>query len=162
MTANDYDAARRRALELANYDDRILARFNDNIRHERFAQVDVIIALDQSAGIASLAARRLGCSRRTVTNYIARYPAVRIALQSIRDELVDFARAKILELIQARNPRVVIWYASRYGQARGYGRSEQAGPATRQTEAAIPWSELDLSPEHIRAIQAALTTRSAA
>jgi hypothetical protein len=153
------DRARQRALELADYDETIFIRWNDAIRHERFSQADVITALDQSAGIASLAARRLNCSRRTITNYVSRYPVVRAALKEIRDELVDLASMKILELIKEKNPRVVTWYATRYGAARGYGRRDLSEAKPKPTAPSIPWSELNLSPEDLRAIQAAFATR---
>jgi hypothetical protein len=136
----------------------IFLRANDAHRHERFSRADIIAALDASAGLVSMAARRLHCSPATVRNYVARYPAVRTALSTIRAELCDFALATIIELIRAGNLAATIWYLKTFAADRGYGdRPPKPAPAKAAPIAGtIPWAELDLTPRQMRKIVAAL------
>lgn len=153
------DRARQRALELADYDETIFIRWNDAFRHERFTCFEVISALDASAGLIAMAARRLGCTPNTIRNYVKRHAVVRLALGTIRNEICDLAWTQILTLIKERNPRVVIWYAARFGERRGYGRAQPAPePVKRAEMMTIPWSELNLPPDTLRAVLEAVTS----
>jgi hypothetical protein len=92
-----------------------------------------------------MAARRLGCTANTVHNYIRRHAAVRLALETIRAELTDFAMSKVLELIKAGHAPTVIWYLSRFGESRGYGRVQsKPKPAQRSETFSVHWHDLNL------------------
>jgi hypothetical protein len=152
------ERARQRALELADYDESIFMRFNDCHRHERFTRADVILALDASAGLVAMAARRLNCSPTTIRSYAARYPAVRAALTTIRAELCDLALAKIVQMIRDGNLAATIWYLRTFAADRGYGhRPPKPAPVKAvPIKTTVPWAELDLSPRQMRTLVAAL------
>lgn len=158
MSAHDYDAARRRVLELTDGNETVFLRRNSWHHHERFTPAQIIEALDATAGLVAMAARRLGCTPNTVHNYIRRDAVVRLALETIRAELADFAMSKVLELIKAGHASTVIWYLSTYGASRGYGRQRSKSEPVKPPEPfAIQWRDLALPPDTIRAIQDALS-----
>jgi hypothetical protein len=59
----------------------------------RYSAAKVIEAIQGSFGIKTVIATRLGCTRGTVDNYIARYPTVEAAWHDERGRLVDMAQA---------------------------------------------------------------------
>ncbi|MFA7307043.1 MAG: hypothetical protein WC026_10265 [Hyphomicrobium sp.] len=158
MPATNHDAARRRVLELTDGNETVFLLRNSWHCHERYTPAEVIEALDATAGLVAMAARRLGCTANTVHNYIRRHPAVRLALETIRAEIADFAMSKVLELIKACHAPTIIWYLSTFGQSRGYGRvrSKPPQPAQSAEKFSIQWRDLDLPPETRRAIEEAL------
>lgn len=160
MTAT-YDAMRRRVLELTDGNETVFLRRNSWHHHERYTAAEVIEALDATAGLVAMAARRLGCTPNTVHNYIRRNAVVRGALETIRAELADYAMSKVLELIKAGHPSTVIWYLTVYGSSRGYGRQRsRPGPVKQPEPFAIQWQDLALPPDTIRAIQEALAAET--
>lgn len=160
-TARSYDAMRRRVLELTDGDDTVFLRRNSWHHHEKFTASEIIEALDATAGLVAMAARRLGCTPNTVHNYIRRNAVVRLALETIRAELADFAMSKVLELIKAGHASTIIWYLSTYGASRGYGRQRpKSEPVKPPQPFAIQWQDLALPPDTIRAIQDALAAET--
>ena len=58
---------------------------------EKFNVAEMAAAVYEAKGLASIAAKRLGCSPKTVRNYAARYPTVADAIAQAREDLKDFA-----------------------------------------------------------------------
>jgi hypothetical protein len=95
---------------------------------ERFTPEQVEAALRVSAGIRSAAAVKLGCSPSTVSNYIARHPALREVEAEILDQNLDLAETKLLTAIRDGNLTAVIFFLKTKGKARGYTeRAELTG-----------------------------------
>ena len=94
----------------------------------KFTTEQVEAALQASAGIRSAAAMKLGCSARTIRNYLDRSPQLREVEAEIVDQNLDLAETKLLTAIRDGNLTAVIFYLKTKGKARGYTeRAEVTG-----------------------------------
>ena len=91
----------------------------------KFTADEVIQAIEKSQGIISYVAKRLGCSRKTVYNYIDRYITVKEALAEARDNQVDYVEGKLLEQINSGNITAIIFYLKTQGKHRGYSERHE-------------------------------------
>jgi hypothetical protein len=86
----------------------------------KFTDEQVETALRASAGIISAAAVKLGCTSRTVRNYLDRSEQLREVEAEILDQNLDLAETKLLTAIRDGNLTAVIFYLKTKGKARGY------------------------------------------
>lgn len=95
----------------------------------KFSAEAMIQAIRDTKGLASLAAKRLGCDPETVRIYAKRYPTVAAALQEERERMTDIAELSLYNQIQAGEGWAVCFYLKTQGRARGYvERHEYTGP----------------------------------
>jgi len=80
----------------------------------------MIEALQATKGMAHLAAKRLGCSHETVTNYCRRYPTVQAAKDAERGVMVDEAELRLWAAVQAGQPWAIAFTLRTLGRHRGY------------------------------------------
>lgn len=96
---------------------------------ERFEVETVIEALRLSQGVKWTAAKRLGCARKTVSNYIRRHPEVAAVYKEERETLVDLAEIELITKIKESFWPAVKFTLSTLGKDRGYTeRTEVTGP----------------------------------
>jgi len=89
----------------------------------------MVRALTECRGLVSYAARRLGCSVRTVENYCTRYAAVRQARDDARGELLDLAETHLWQSVERGDLSAVMFVLRSLGRDRGYGdKTEITGP----------------------------------
>ena len=81
---------------------------------------DYADALTEARGMVSVAARRLGVTRRAVYNALEKFPSVADALRDAREATTDMAELKLLEAIKDREPWAVALYLKTQGKDRGY------------------------------------------
>ena len=67
-------------------------------RTKRYTAAQVAEALENCGGVILAAANNLGCSARTVYNYLDRYVTCREALDKARKDLVGNAQAQLVRL----------------------------------------------------------------
>jgi hypothetical protein len=89
-------------------------------KRDRYTPEQVSDALQQTKGLVSLAARRLGCTPRTVRNYAARYAEVRITLHEERDHLLDLAELALFNALVRGERWAIIYTLTTLGKERGY------------------------------------------
>ena len=77
-------------------------------------------AIRDANGMVSVAARRLGCSRRSIYNARDRHAKVREALEDTRERTTDMAESKLYQLINEGNPTAIIFYLKCQARERGY------------------------------------------
>jgi hypothetical protein len=80
----------------------------------------VVDALMQSHGLIAVAARSLGCDRKTIYNYRDQYPEVAEAIVGAREFVTDTAEQALFSAIQGRQPWAVCFYLKTQGRDRGY------------------------------------------
>lgn len=86
------------------------------------------LAVDGSKGIISVIARRLGCSRQTVYNYMERYPEFKELIDDEREEIIDLAEFKLLKHVNAGELRAILFVLESLGKNRGWSkRTEVTG-----------------------------------
>jgi len=95
---------------------------------EKFNVAEMAAAVYEAKGLASVAAKRIGCSPKTVSNYAARYPTVADAITQAREDLKDFAESKLLAAIDRGEIVPIIFYLKTQAKDRGYiERNELTG-----------------------------------
>jgi hypothetical protein len=92
-------------------------------RPQRFSKQQITEALNACRGLASLAARRLGCTHGTVTNYMKRYPEVQAVAERQRDAMTDVAELRYWMAIEKGEPWAVTMQLKTQGRDRGYGEA---------------------------------------
>ena len=94
----------------------------------RFRIEQIEEALRQSAGIKSLAAKRLGCSPSAITKYLQRFPSLTKVIDDIVNENLDLAEGQLLKAIGDGNMTAIIFYLKTKGKDRGFAeRREMTG-----------------------------------
>lgn len=111
---------------------------------KKFTAAEVIKAIEGSKGIISQAARKLGCTRQTVYNYVENYVTVKEALENEREDLLDFVEGKLLGEINNGNMTAIIFYLKTQGKSRGYvERQEVTGAGGKDLRVQFVWQRLD-------------------
>lgn len=79
-------------------------------------------ALRDCHGLMTQAARALGVSRQTLTNYLSRYPELNELKFECRSHLLDLGLDKLEENLKAGNVATVLYTVSALGRDYGFGR----------------------------------------
>lgn len=88
----------------------------------------IVEALNQSNGLISLAARRIGCDRATIYNYRKRFPEVAQAITDQREQMTDVAELSLFNQVKNGEAWAVCFYLKTQGKERGYvERQEHTG-----------------------------------
>jgi len=91
------------------------------MRTEKFKKEDILKAIRQNFGNVSAAARKLGCSRTTIMNYVKRYKCCRTALQEQRESMVDDAETGLRTAVLNQEDWAIKFVLMNLGKDRGYG-----------------------------------------
>ena len=91
----------------------------------RYTVAQVAEALEATAGIRAAAAKKLGCSRSTVANYIDRHKRLRDLEAEIVEGNLDVAEGQVLKAIHEGDLKAVIFYLKTKGKHRGYSERHQ-------------------------------------
>ncbi len=123
---------------------------------DRFTQDQVIAALRAGGGIRLQAARILGCSPSTITNYIGRHAEVAEAEKEITQECLDIAETIVIKALGRDDApslqfRAAKYYLGKKGQDRGYTTRKTNGKALEEK-----YDLSRLSPEEHRTLLALL------
>ena len=93
---------------------------NGNGHNGRYTAAQVAEAITEAKGFVSTAAKRLGCGRTTIYRYIDKYATVKQAVDDAREDMKDFAEAKLFQLIKSENITAIIFYLKCQAKDRGY------------------------------------------
>lgn len=95
---------------------------------ERYTVKQVGDALRASAGVRSIAAKKLGCAPTTVSEYIKRHEDLEDLTEEIVQGTIDLAEASLIKHIGDGNLTAIIFYLKTKGRDRGYAeRYEMSG-----------------------------------
>lgn len=104
---------------------------NPPTQPQQYTAADIIVALEQTKGMISLAAKRLGCHPNTVRNYAKRYPSVAQALQEQREGFIDTAELALMNAVKKGEGWAIAFTLRTIGRNRGYverQEHEHSGP----------------------------------
>lgn len=87
---------------------------------EKYTHKRVIEAITDAKGLLTVAARRLGCSRQTVYNYMEKHEAIREAYNDANESNIDFVENKLMMAINNDNTTAIIFFLKTKGKDRGY------------------------------------------
>ena len=71
-------------------------------------------------GFVTQICKSAGISRQTFYNRLERHPKLKERLENSRDEIVDFAESKLLELIREKHYPSIRFYLETQGKSKGY------------------------------------------
>lgn len=95
----------------------------------KFSAEQMAGAIIEANGILAGAARKLGCSRRTVHRYVKRYATVRAAYEDARETNIDYVEGKLMAAIKKGSVPAIMFFLKTVGRDRGYvDRKEHTGP----------------------------------
>jgi len=90
------------------------------VAKQQYKAAEVIDALKRARGIKAVAAKILGCDRRTVERYCNRYVTVERACKDAREMLIDIAEGKLASHVDKGDWPAVKWTLATIGKQRGY------------------------------------------
>ena len=95
-------------------------------------------ALYTTKGLLSLTAEKLGVTRRTIYNYIERYPELALVRDDAREKMVDTAELALESAVLEKQGWAVALVLKTLGRHRGYvDRQEIAGAAGGPVEVVV-------------------------
>ena len=80
----------------------------------------VLKAIQDTGGLISNIATKLGVHYHTVLNYEKKYETVRQAIQEERDKILDIAENTLITKIKEGDEDTSKWFLARKGKQRGY------------------------------------------
>lgn len=85
-----------------------------------YSTVSIIEALEQTGGLVSLAAKKLGCSTQTIVSRAKKEPEIQEAINTSREAIVDHAELALKAAVLDREPWAVQFVLRTLGRTRGY------------------------------------------
>lgn len=86
-----------------------------------YTVAQVIQALRDSKGLMTVAAKNLGCTRKTLYNFVQRYPTVADVVSEEREHLADLAELGLRHHLYEKAPWAIAFVLKSLGRSRGYG-----------------------------------------
>lgn len=110
---------------------------------EKFTPDEIIQAIEKSEyGKPSEIADALGCSDRTIYNYIKRYETVKSAIGLRKERQKDYVEGKLFSEIKKGNITAIIFYLKTQAKDRGYvERQEVTGADSSPIELIVKYAD---------------------
>jgi hypothetical protein len=94
---------------------------NNNISKKRLHTAEnIIIALKETHGLLTMAARKAGVSYPTINRYVHDFPSVKEAVDEAKSAMLDFAEGKLFQKISDGDTACIIFYLKTQGKKLGY------------------------------------------
>lgn len=113
----------------------------------RYTPEQVIAVLKETKGLRALAAEKLGCTVRTVDNYIARFPDVKEAMNQQKESVLDLAEGKLYTAIKNGEAWAICFFLKTQGKARKYSErlevtGADGGAVKQESTVKFDWSKV--------------------
>ena len=82
-------------------------------------------ALEKAGGFMSVTAEMLGCTRKTIYNYLDRYPELKEVCEDIREKYLDMGESELLKKIKKGSTPELIFFLKTRGKSRGYVEKQE-------------------------------------
>jgi len=82
-------------------------------------------AITKAGGFISIACKSLGCTRKTIYNYMEKYPEIKEVVSDIREHYLDIAEASLIQKVKDGNTPELLFYLKTIGKTRGYIEKQQ-------------------------------------
>lgn len=93
----------------------------------KYTAEQFIKALDETGGIISLIASKIGCDWHTARKYIDNHPSVRQAYDSECEKVLDLAESKLIKAMRNDDGRMIRFFLGTKGRHRGYVTRQELG-----------------------------------
>lgn len=116
-------------------------------KKNKFTAEQIEIALKETGGFTTIAAKRLGCTYQTVCNYINRYKTLKKIKEELEENYIDLAENKLIKAVNEGNLTAIIFYLKCKGKNRGYIERHEltgkdGGPITQKQLPTLDLSSL--------------------
>jgi len=86
----------------------------------KFTVEQIKEAITKAGGFISIACKSLNCTRKTIYNYLDKYPELKEQVADIREHYLDIAEASLIQKVKDGNTPELIFYLKTQGKKRGY------------------------------------------
>jgi hypothetical protein len=87
---------------------------------KRFSNAQIAIAMTDSHGILSVAAKKLKCSRQTIYNHLKKSKRLQAIYDNENEAMIDFSEMKLFENFQAGKEASIFFFLKTKAKHRGY------------------------------------------
>lgn len=95
-------------------------------------------AIEDSGGIMTTIAERLGCNWNTARTYVEKFPETREAYAAECESVLDIAESKLIENIQSNDNTAILFYLKTKGKKRGYIERSEVEQTVTQIHVTMP------------------------
>jgi hypothetical protein len=92
---------------------------------DKFTVKQVKEALEKAGGFLSIASESLGCTRKTIYNYLDRYSELKEVCEDIRERYLDIGENELLKKIKKGSTPELIFFLKTRGKSRGYVEKQE-------------------------------------
>lgn len=107
----------------------------------RYKAQQFIDAIENSGGIISTIAVRVGCDWDTAKKHIENTPAIKQAYANETERVTDLAEANLIGAIQGKEAWAIKYYLSTKGKHRGYVERQEVTGADGGPVVVVNWDE---------------------
>lgn len=102
------------------------------IKSARYGDSKILQAVKRSGGMVSIAAAKLGCTRKAIYDAMKRNPVINLAVADQRELFLDEAEHALREEVKRREAWAVCFTLKTLGKARGYIERPEFVPVAQQ------------------------------
>ena len=108
----------------------------------KFSDAKIAELIRRYAGIRSIVARALGCTRQNLAYRIDKSEELQQEERETVDVVLDFAQGHIIQALKRGDRLTARWYMERFGKDRGYGKANEYVSVSLRND---KWIELFLT-----------------
>ena len=86
----------------------------------RYTQEQIKDAIIKAGGFISIACKSLDCTRKTIYNYMDKYPELKEVVIDIREQYLDVAEAALIKNVKDGKSSDIKYFLNTQGKKRGY------------------------------------------
>jgi|TARA_R110001599_G_scaffold313631_1_gene521495 hypothetical protein len=86
----------------------------------KYTEAQIKDALTKAGGFISIACKSLNCTRRTIYNYIDKFPELKDIVKDIREQYLDIAEAALIKNVKDGKSSDIKYFLNTQGKKRGY------------------------------------------
>tara|TARA_R110000765_G_scaffold54082_3_gene108065 strand:- start:1138 stop:1497 length:360 start_codon:yes stop_codon:yes gene_type:complete len=91
----------------------------------KFTEEQIKDAITKAGGFITIACKSLGCTRKTIYNYIDKYPELKEVVTDIREHYLDIAEASLIQKVKDGHTPELLFFLKTQGKNRGYIEKQQ-------------------------------------
>jgi len=86
----------------------------------KYTEDQIKDALTKAGGFISIACKSLNCTRKTIYNYIDKFPDLKDVVKDIREQYLDIAEAALIKNVKDGKSSDIKYFLNTQGKKRGY------------------------------------------
>ena len=86
----------------------------------KYTKEQIKDAITKAGGFISIACKSLNCTRKTIYNYMDKYPELKEAVLDIREQYLDVAEAALIKNVKDGKSSDIKYFLNTQGKKRGY------------------------------------------